>query len=36
MAREWVRNNAKNGADGIKFFGSEPEIMTAALDENKN
>ena len=35
MAREWVRNNAKNGADGIKFFGSEPEIMTAALDENK-
>ena len=30
MAREWVRNNAKNGADGIKFFGSEPEIMTAA------
>ncbi len=35
MAREWVRKNAKNGADGIKFFGSEPEIMTAALDENK-
>ena len=35
MAREWVRNNAKNGANGIKFFGSEPEIMTAALDENK-
>jgi hypothetical protein len=34
MAREWVRKNAKNGADGIKFFGSEPEIMTAALDEN--
>lgn len=35
MAREWVRNNAKKGADGIKFFGAEPEIMTAALDENK-
>jgi hypothetical protein len=34
-AREWVRNNAKNGADGIKFFGAEPEIMSAALDENK-
>lgn len=33
-AREWVRNNAKNGADGIKFFGAEPEIMKAALDEN--
>jgi len=35
MAREWVRNNAKNGADGIKFFGAPPEIMSAALDENK-
>ncbi|MFC4720824.1 amidohydrolase family protein [Geojedonia litorea] len=35
MAREWVRNNAKKGADGIKLFGAEPEIMAAALDENK-
>lgn len=35
MAREWVRNNAKKGADGIKFFGASPEIMSAALDENK-
>lgn len=35
MAREWVRNNAKKGADGIKFFGAPPEIMAAALDENK-
>ena len=35
QAREWVRKNAKNGADGIKFFGAEPEIMKAALDENK-
>lgn len=34
-AREWVRDNAKKGADGIKFFGAEPEIMFAALDENK-
>lgn len=34
-AREWVRNNAKEGADGIKFFGAEPEIMEAALNENK-
>lgn len=34
-AREWVRMNAKNGADGIKFFGAEPHIMEAALDENK-
>ena len=35
MAREWVRNNAKKGADGIKLFGAPPEIMTAALDESK-
>jgi len=35
MAREWVRQNAKGGADGIKFFGAEPKIMTAAIDENK-
>ncbi len=35
QAREWVRANAKKGADGIKFFGAEPEIMKAALDENK-
>ncbi len=34
-AREWVRENAKKGADGIKFFGAEPQIMKAALDENK-
>ncbi len=35
QARAWVRANAKKGADGIKFFGAEPEIMAAALDENK-
>lgn len=35
QARKWVRANAENGADGIKFFGAEPEIMKAALDENK-
>jgi imidazolonepropionase-like amidohydrolase len=34
-ARIWVRENAKNGADGIKFFGAAPEIFKAALDENK-
>ncbi len=34
-ARTWVRENAKKGADGIKFFGAAPEIMSAALDENK-
>jgi imidazolonepropionase-like amidohydrolase len=35
LARQWVRANAKRGADGIKFFGAEPQIMAAALDENK-
>ncbi len=34
-ARIWVRENAKKGADGIKFFGANPDIMAAALDENK-
>jgi imidazolonepropionase-like amidohydrolase len=35
QARIWVRKNAERGADGIKFFGAPPEIMTAALQENK-
>ncbi|RZT00318.1 amidohydrolase family protein [Aquimarina brevivitae] len=35
MAVDWVRNNAKQGADGIKFFGAPPAIMEAALAENK-
>lgn len=35
MARAWVRKNAERGADGIKFFGAPPEIMAAALEENK-
>jgi len=35
QAREWVRSNAQKGADGIKFFGAPPELMEAALDENK-
>ncbi|RXJ50447.1 amidohydrolase family protein [Gelidibacter gilvus] len=35
QAREWVHNNAKLGADGIKFFGASPVVMAAALDENK-
>jgi len=35
LARQWVRANAKRGADGIKFFGAEPNIMAAAIDENK-
>lgn len=35
QARAWVRQNAKNGADGIKFFGAEPDVFRAALAENK-
>jgi len=35
LAIEWVRENAKKGADGIKFFGAAPSIMDAALRENK-
>ncbi len=34
-ARAWVQQNAKNGADGVKFFGAPPEVMQAALEENK-
>jgi imidazolonepropionase-like amidohydrolase len=37
-ARAWVQWGAKNGVDGIKFFGwndETPEVMTAALDEAK-
>ena len=33
QSREWVRWVAKQGADGIKFFGAPPQIMKAALDE---
>ncbi|WP_422007395.1 amidohydrolase family protein [Roseivirga pacifica] len=35
LARKWVQQNAANGADGIKFFGAAPDIMQAALEENK-
>ena len=34
-ARLWVQDNAKKGADGVKFFGAAPQIMDAALRENK-
>ncbi|MEM6630045.1 MAG: amidohydrolase family protein [Bacteroidota bacterium] len=34
-ARKWVRELAAKGADGIKFFGTRPDIMEAALDEAK-
>ena len=34
-AKNWVQQNAKNGADGIKFFSASPQIMEAAIKENK-
>lgn len=35
QAKAWVNENAKKGADGIKFFGANPEVMEAAITENK-
>jgi dihydroorotase-like cyclic amidohydrolase len=35
QARAWVQQNKAKGADGIKFFGASPEVMEAALTENK-
>ncbi len=35
QAKDWVHKNAKNGADGIKFFGGSPTVLQAAISENK-
>lgn len=35
QARKWVKQAAKDGAKGIKFFGATPKVMEAALDEAK-
>jgi len=35
QARKWVDEVAAQGANGVKFFGSPPEIMKAALEETK-
>jgi hypothetical protein len=35
QARAWVNDNFRKGADGIKFFGASPQVMDAALGENK-
>ncbi len=35
QATAWVQENAAKGADGIKFFGASPEVMDAAIRENK-
>lgn len=34
-ARRWVNNVAKQGGDGIKFFGAAPKVLEAALDQAK-
>lgn len=33
QAREWIRKTAKQGADGIKDAGFDPEVISAAIDE---
>jgi imidazolonepropionase-like amidohydrolase len=34
-ARQWVRNAAQQGIDGLKLGAQDPEIMAALLDEAK-
>lgn len=33
QAKKWVKQAAKNGAKGVKFFGASPGIMQAAMSE---
>jgi len=33
--RSFVQDVARQGADGIKFFGLRPDLMAAAIDESK-
>jgi imidazolonepropionase-like amidohydrolase len=33
LGREWVRFIAGKGADGVKFFGGDPDVVAAILDE---
>jgi imidazolonepropionase-like amidohydrolase len=35
LGREWVRYLAAKGADGVKSFGGDPEVMGAIFDEAK-
>ncbi len=32
QARQWVREVAEQGADGLKFFGYRPDILQAAIE----
>ena len=33
QARGWMRQQARDGADGVKLFGAPPEVLRAALEE---
>ncbi len=33
QARQWVREVAARGADGVKFFGHRPDVLAAAIEE---
>lgn len=33
VARAWVRAARRNGADGVKFLGADPDVFAAAIDE---
>ena len=35
LGREWVRFLAGKGADGIKLFGGDPDVVAAILDEGR-
>jgi len=35
LGREWVRFIVGKGADGVKFFGGDPDVVAAILDEAK-
>ncbi|MEM7355797.1 MAG: amidohydrolase family protein [Acidobacteriota bacterium] len=35
QARQWVKEVAEKGADGLKFFGYRPDIMQAAIETAK-
>jgi imidazolonepropionase-like amidohydrolase len=35
LGREWVRYLAAKGADGVKFFGGDPDVAAAIFDEAK-
>jgi hypothetical protein len=35
QATAWIREQAKKGADGVKFFGYRPDILEAAMRESR-